>query len=188
MNKKKLSQAEVFVIILGVFVFIFLSSVVIFRREWLDTIFYGPLPYDSSTKDVDYDVDVDLEEYPEISVDIVSDGEGKGQIFFDLNVASQITGVELYLEKDSSLNISDFVCNQPFECLFFESTASEFSVVAIVPVGLVDYFEPGEIFVGDFSYSGSGSLFLRSDSTSFVSDVEYPEYNILLLSEKEFLF
>lgn len=191
MDFKNLSSWEVAAIVFCIMVFVFLSFVVVFKSEWLDSVIYGPV---SERQDVVMEPTVDyeeetptfLQEEPYASLNIVP-GEGSAKVFLNLEKEGSITGVELVLKRESSLEIEDFICEEPFECLFFAADEPEVSVVAVVPPALVDVNLQGELIVGEFIYSGTGSLFLEADSTAFVSTTENPEFNILKMEDTEFL-
>jgi hypothetical protein len=178
---------EKFLIFFGIFVFVFLSFVVVFRREWLDNIFYNPVYI------FFYDTDeVFLDEQTEpllFTVGVAPTVEGeKGVVVLNLESASNITGVELFFEKDESLEITDFVCVSPFECLFSESNENGLTIAAITPINEREEFFPGEVVIGEFNYTGSGKIYFRGEQNSFVSDIQNPEINLLDLTENEFLF
>lgn len=194
MNPKNFGWLESLAIIFGLVLFTSLSLLVIFKREWLDDVIYGPVPYkefenifDEETDEIDTIPIIEIQE-PTITLNIVADGLGQGYASFDLEKDSVITGVELFLEKDGDLELSDFVCKSPFECIFFETTENEVSFTAIIPIGSVEKLPAGELLIGEFNYSGSGNLYLKSDSDSFVSDIEDPELNILDIDNLTFVF
>lgn len=178
---------EKFLIFFGVFIFLFLTIVVVFKREWLDNVFSGPIYvffYD------DPYLDSDIATMPSVFINVLPTGvnEKKGSVFLSLESTSNITGVELFFEKDPSLEITDFTCNPPFECLFFDVKDSEVSFVAFLPLNETEPFEMGDHLLGEFEYTGSGKLYFNSDSGSFISDVQNPEFNVLDLTYREFLF
>lgn len=193
MDFKNLSRWEVVAIICCIIVFVFLSFIVVFKSEWLDSVIYGPvserqeavmeptLDYEEETAQEEY-----IEEEPYATLYIASE-EGRAPVSLHLEKEGSLTGFELVLEKDPLLNIEEFVCEEPFECLFFDVTNSEVSVIAVVPPASVDINLQGELVMGEFIYSGTGSLFLESDSTTLVSTIENPEFNILKIERTEFL-
>ena len=192
MDFKNLSRWETLAIVFSIAVFVVLSLVVVFRSEWLDSVIYGPEPtaYEADFEPiVDYGEEMPFfEEEPYARVIISSVGQGQGIVSIDLEKAANVTGLELILEKDEGLQFEeDFVCVEPFECLLFDVSENKVSFFAIVPPTLVDVFEPGEIVVGEFVYSGTGRLYLNSESETFVSTMDEPEFNILDLTETEFL-
>jgi hypothetical protein len=191
MEKKKIRPYEVLAVAIVILLFLSLSLIVLFKREWLDSIFYRSDSQEEITMSElspGESLDYEEKEYPQVNIEISRDANGNGQLFLNLNTESNITGVELELRKDESLEITDFTCIEPFECIFFDFTENELNIVAIVPVSIVDPFKPGRILVGEFTYTGSGRLYLDSQSESFVSDSEYPEFNILDSNDREFLF
>lgn len=200
MNPKNFGRFESLAVLFGLFLFTVLSLLVIFKREWLDDMIYGPLPYDEfenvfdekpeddeRPEEIDTIPIIEVQE-PSITLNIVPDGLGQGYASFDLEEDSVITGVELFLEKDGNLQLSDFVCSSPFECIFFETTEDEVSLTAIIPIGSVEKLSAGEVEIGEFSYSGRGNLYLKPDSNSFVSDIGDPEFNILDIENLTFVF
>jgi hypothetical protein len=178
MGTKKFSRIEIIAISIASFLFLSISLIVVFKREWLDNFFFGPTYY------VEYYYED--EQRPLLSLDIVPSGDNKASVILYFESEVSITGAELYLEKDSNLKINDFVCNAPFECLFSDSTDSEFSVAAIVPIGSVEPFAAGQVLLGEIEYSGNGKLYISPSSKSFASDVNNPEANILDLTLREF--
>ncbi len=183
MDLKNLSRWEATAIVFCIFVFVALSFVVVFRSEWLDSILYGPVPehYEVATvPEVDYYGD------PYATLRITSD-ENQALLFLDLEKEASVTGLELTLEKDEELELEDFVCNEPFECLLTDFGDTEVSVVAVIPPASVESVPAGELLVGEFTYSGTGYLLLTSDFSTFASTTDAPEFNILDIEETEFL-
>ncbi len=189
MNNKGLSSYEIIAIVFGVFVFIFLSFLVIFQQDWLDSIFYGSSPTEVEIKEpLPFPDEPEKDDSSLISLAVFSDidREGEAYVILETQFDYSVSGLELFLRKDDSLEIGDFVCVEPFECIFFETTPNEFSLTAVVPVESIEPASTKELLVGSFSYTGFGNLYLTTDSDSFVSDVDEPEYNILDLQEYEF--
>ena len=180
MDFKNLSRWESILIVFCIFVFVFLSLVVIFRSEWLDSLIYGP---EVDRQDVVTEPVIMEEPYATLTIDSV---DGSALVFLSLEKGARITGLELELEKDPSLEIEDFICEEPFDCLFFEATDTEVSVATVIAPSLIDVFD-GDLLVGEFIYSGTGSLFLDPSSTTFVSTTDNPDFNILDLGVAEFL-
>ncbi len=193
MDFKKLSPWETAVIVFCVIVFLSLSLLVIFKRESLDGIFFGPVSQEEAVVEEDSidqlfnEQDSDLVGFGTLAtLEIVPEGE-KAALYLNLDGESRITGLELFLEKDESLTLGDFVCIEPFECVLFESTESTVSILAVIPPGLVELLPLGRQLVGEFLYTGEGTLYLDLLSKSFVSAMENPDVNILSLQESIFL-
>jgi hypothetical protein len=191
MDPKKLSRWEVVGIIFCITIFVFLSLIVIFKSEWLDSVFYGPPVQeqeeenglDSLIKEEEGGLDF-LDPVSYAAIDIVST-EGKASVSLILEKEASITGLELFLQKDESVEVEDFVCNEPFDCMLFEVEGDEVSIVVVIPPTSVDVMT-GEVLVGELLYSGSGNVYLNSLSKTFVSTVENPEVNILHSEEEVF--
>lgn len=183
MDLKNLSRWEAAAVVFCIFVFVVLSFIVVFRSEWLDSIIYGPVPehYELATVP-----EVDYYEEPYATIRITSE-EGQASLFMDLEKEASVTGLELFLEKDEGLELEDFVCNEPFECLFTDFNDTEVSVVAFIQPASVETVPAGELLIGEFTYSGTGSLYLPLVSTTFASTTDEPEFNILDIEETEFL-
>lgn len=180
---KNLGNLEKFLLFFGLFTFLFLSFVIVFKREWLDNIFQRPVPY------YIFQQEENTIERTLVSVDVrPSNLAGKGDIYLNLESSSKLTGVELFFEKDDSLEISNFVCNSPFECLFFDVDENSIDLAVLSPLSDIETFYPGEVLLGTFDYSGNGNLYFRFGNNSFASDIQNPEINILNLDERIFLF
>jgi hypothetical protein len=181
------NRKEMLIIIFAVFIFIILSSIVIFKREWLDSLFFGPIPYEAVDVDeetFDLETEETVLEIPSVSLNIVSDVE-KADVVFTLEESLKLTGFELVFSKSSSLEVSDFVCSLPFECIFLETEDQKLSVSAFIPVTSVESLDVGDVVVGSFNFSRDGTLTLIPGE-SMILDVENLEYNLLDVSVLEF--
>ncbi len=179
---KNFSRKEMFIVILAVFVFLVLSSIVIFKREWLDNLIFGPAPYEAKIELEDDSIGLDTEEeihleVPFVSLNIVSDGEG-ANVVFNLEEELALTGFELVFSKDEGLEISDFSCNSPFECIFVEIEDTKLSASGLIPVTSVEPLQAGQRSVGVINYTGSGTLTLIPEESTIV-DLDFVEYNLL---------
>ncbi len=180
---KNFSTSEKALIFLGAFVFISLTALVFLKPEWLDNVFF---------KNPVYVIFPEEELEPSIEMSkafldvVVDEQENKASVFLNLDSSFDISGVEIFFDKDETLEILDFVCKEPFECLFKEFSDSEMSFAAIVPVGEVETFT-GDVLVGELEYSGNGNLYFNSPA-NFVSVSQNSELNVLDLSVQEFSF
>lgn len=191
MDFKKLSRWELVAIIFCIFVFVFLSLIVVFKSEWLDNIFYSQsyVEEDSSATNefdgVDYNDVLIPVDVSYVDLEIIGKN-GKGSVYLELEEELSLTGLELILEKDEFLEIDGFDCKEPFDCVFYDADEKEFSVFTLVPPTSIELFSEGNLLVGEFIYSGRGNLYLSPNSESFVSTVDQPTFNILNLDSKEF--
>jgi hypothetical protein len=155
-------------------VFLVFTLLVIFRRELVDNLVFGPLPKNDNA------VIVPIDNSGCITVDVESRGN-IGEIFLDLKDDFAITGVELFFEKPAELEITDFTCIAPFECVFFESDTDAFSVTMMMPISLLQDFSVGKIQIGEFKYFGEGAIHLLQES--FVYEQGDSEMNPLCFDE-----
>jgi hypothetical protein len=184
---RNLTKLDTFFVILITLLFLVFSALVIFKKDWLDSIFFG----DSSQELVSLSPDLEDRILSEIGnpVDLEIRGDsGNASIFLNLKEDLSITGVELYLLKRGNLEVGEMVCEPPFECLFVDTEGIQFSVKAIISPESVQSMDSGEVLLGTFTYSGAGSVKLESDSESFVVEIENPTFNVLSIYEKEFIF
>lgn len=189
MDLKKLSRWEAFAIVFCMFVFVVLSLIVVFRSDWLDSIFYGSAPQEQEgalEPVIDRDDDVaelfGVEPYAKIEID--SEG-GEALVSLSLEKEADLTGLELVFEREEALEILDFVCKEPFDCVLFDVSDSQVSILAVIPPASVETIDVGDLLVGELTYSGSGVLYLKEDT--FASTTEDPGSNILDFSYSEFL-
>jgi hypothetical protein len=183
---RNLTKLDTFFVIFVVILFLSFSSIVIFKRDWLDSIFYGESKEELVSLVPSLEDDGLVETPALVDLSISGDGE-KASVVLNLEKEFSPTGIELFLLKTDGLVIEEMACEPPFECLFFDVDGNNVSLTAIISADSIETIEPGDVLVGTLTYSGSGSLYLYSDSQSFVADVEDPEFNILNVDEKEFL-
>ncbi len=173
--------------------FIVFFIMLTFQREMLDDLIYGPASEEPSVvleiDDSSFDATiVDIEDpvfEPSVYLNIVQTEEGLASASLSLESDLEIAGFEFVLEKDSGLEVSDFVCSEDFECIYFESSESELSVSGVVPPASVVSFPAGELFLGTFEYTGEGELYLQE--TSSVSSLDSEGLNILDFSNIVFI-
>lgn len=191
MNPKKLGKWESVVIVICIIIFVSLSFIVMFRSEWLDSIFYGELPEEAEVYEPQEFEEVSNDEFLEYydtgdeSSHATFEIEN-GSLYLSLAEPTSVTGIELAFEKDDSLEIEDFVCSDPFECMFFDVFESEVSLLAVISPEAVEEMGAGNVLIGDFEYSGSGNMYINERSETFVSDLENPQVNVWKSSDVEF--
>ncbi len=151
-----------------------LTLIVVFKREWVDNLVFGPI---LQTQENSSEIDVDFN----ISLDLIPVSSGTAELYFNLPESMNIAGFELSFVKESSLNVSEFVCAEPFECVPSDFNDTAVSIVGLTPVFFTEAFPFGRLLLGELQYSGSGTLTLERES--FVSDVLVPEENILDFSK-----
>lgn len=188
-NIKDLNTKESIVLYLAIFLFVFLSFLVVFQRDWLDSIIYGPGNGDEYLEEIFVD-DSDLMDIPDyyVSLDVIPQEDGQALVYLNAQEGNnpEIVGIELFLEKEGSLDIEDFVCSENFECLLFEVDGDEIYLAATVPESLLGTMSEESLFVGTISYSGSGNVYNSTQGESFVSDLDVPEENILEIDSINF--
>jgi hypothetical protein len=185
MNFKELSSSEVFGIFLGLFIFLFLSFVVAFKSEWLDSFFNRQVE-DGQELLVEGEVLEFVEVLPYASLRMNGSG-GKASLFIDLEEEATISGLELFLRKDTSLVDLRFDCNEPFECAYVDIGEEEVVVLAVIPPNSVEVIPSGELLVGEFTYSGLGKLSLDGSEKTFLSTIDDAVVNILKDDVVEFV-
>ena len=188
-NIKDLNTKESIVLYIAIFLFAFLSFLVVFQRDWLDSIIYGPANGDEYLEEIFVD-DSDLMDIPDyyVSLDVIPQEDGQALVYLNAQEGNnpEIVGIELFLEKEVSLDIEDFVCSENFECLLFEVDGDEIYLAATVPENLLGTMSEESLFVGTIYYSGSGNVYNSTQGESFVSDLDVPEENILEIDSVNF--
>ena len=185
MNFKELSRSEVLGILLGLAIFLFLSFVVAFKSEWLDNIFKREVLEEQEISS-EGEVLEFVEVLPYASLRMNGSG-GKAPLSIDLEKETTLSGLELFLRADKSLDIKDFVCNAPFECALVDIGEESIIVLAVIPPNSVELVSEGELLVGEFEYSGLGNLYLDGSEKTFISTIEEPVVNILKNDVLEFV-
>ncbi len=186
MDVKKFSVLEKVAISIALLLFASITFLIIFQRDWLDDLIYGSLPEESK---IDYNLETVVNnmnnDIGSVGLEFVPLDEGSASLKMNLSVEKSITGFEISLQKDVSLEDLKFECQAPFECLFFESVEDEIFFAAIVPFDAVSAKPAEDLVVGILEYSGAGNIRLIENS-SLVSSLEDPEINLLDFSVTEF--
>ncbi len=185
MDVKGFSVLEKVLFFFLLFSFLSLVFLIIFQKEQLDDLIYGP----SSEQEEFVDRAEILEENfssPSGFLEISFSDSGRGLASLSFNREVNLTGFEFVFGKDSSLKIPNFVCLEPFECIYFEEEDTVVSFTGLLPLELAGKVPSEDIDIGYFEYSGTGDITLLEKS--LVASFEYPELNILDFSFDSFSF
>ncbi len=169
-NKKKAPYLETVLISLGVILFLTISGLLIFQRELVDD-FFGRTKSNNVVEDVvivDEDVDFEEVEVDEEVIEYVGLRLEDGLLYANFENSYNLAGMEISFQKSEGLEITDFTCSDPFQCLDLKSEEDTITIGITVPVTYEDELS-GEVELGEFVYTGSGSLSLDINDSMVVS-------------------